>query len=60
MSYLFPRIELATTDQENMVTMRQPYLGIITYFLWSLLLMRIELLWIADKRCLPVSDTLKS
>jgi hypothetical protein len=40
-------------DNSLKVGLRQPYPGIITFFLWGLLLARIESLRTADKRRLP-------
>ena len=49
---------LHPVDFNNEVNMRQPYPGIIVFFLWGLLLARIEFLRTADKRRLPASGAL--
>jgi hypothetical protein len=46
---------LLLVDNALKVGLRQPYPGIITFFLWGLLLARIESLRTADKRHLPAT-----
>ena len=47
---------LIIPDNLLKVGMRQPYPGIITFFLWGLLLMRIESLRTKDKRRTPTQE----
>ncbi len=49
---------LILPDNLMKVSMRQPYSGIITFFLWGLLLARIESLRTSDKRRLRATDAL--
>ena len=48
---------LLLADNSLKVGLRQPYPGIFTFFLWGLLLARIESLRMADRRRLPAART---
>jgi len=49
---------LLLVDNSLKVGLRQPYPGIITFFLWGLLLTRIKSLRAADERRLPAAHTI--